>query len=223
MRAPEFHGLSDSLAAHKWKEDVGNILEILNVTLVQKQTLSSYSLKGDTGRWYRLQFTPEQRMTLTWEDFVYVFDEQYISFATRAGKELELSRLTQGDMSVADFESRFMSLLHFTGLRPSLRRYLISRRFYSIREVADAATSQENKSAMFQKDKEGNIKDKDKNKRPFSGPQQQQQGPHKRGPQHDQRAPQHRKFHGTCFKCHKIGHRASNCRSAPAGAQQGKW
>ena len=143
---------------------MSNILDILGVDSVQKQRLASYSLKGDAERWYRLQFTPEQRMTLTWEDFIYFFDGQYISSAARTGKELELSRLTQGDMSVADFESRFMELLHFTGmwqigerqaqmflagLRPNLRRYLVLRRFYSVREVAEAATSQEIETSMF--------------------------------------------------------------------------
>ena len=177
------------MRAHKWKEDVSNILDILSVDSIQKQRLASYSLKGDAGRWYQLQFTQEQRMTLTWEDFIYFFDGQYISSAARTGKELELSRLTQGDMSVADFESRFIELLHFTGmwqtgechaqmflagLRPNLRRYLVSRKFYSDREVAEAATSQEIETAMFQKDKEGKTKvgqtgDKGKNKRSFYG------------------------------------------------------
>ena len=92
------------------------LLDLLNVVSVQKQRLAAFSLKGDTGGWYRLQFTPDHRMTLTWEDFVYFFDEQYISSAARAGKELELSKLEQGDMSVADYESRFMSLLRFTGM-----------------------------------------------------------------------------------------------------------
>ena len=94
MRAPEFQGSADPLAAHKWKEDVSNILDILNVDSVQKQRLASYSLKVDAGRWYRLQFTPEHRMTLAWEDFVYFFDGQYIFSVVRTGKELELSWLT---------------------------------------------------------------------------------------------------------------------------------
>ncbi|XP_020246900.1 uncharacterized protein LOC109824675 [Asparagus officinalis] len=178
-------------------------------------------------------------MTLTWEDFVYFFNEQYISPVARAGKELELSRLTQGGMTVADYESRFMSLLHFTGmwqtrdhqslmflagLRPSLRRYLVSKRFHSVREVADAAISQEIETAMFQKDKEGNAKpgqqnDKGKRKRPFTGPggpqkrgkdfQHHQQGQFKRRPPHDQRGQQQYKLQGTCHNCQKFGHRAA--------------
>ncbi|XP_020250079.1 uncharacterized protein LOC109827483 [Asparagus officinalis] len=228
------------------------LLDLLNVDSVQNQRLAAFSLKGDAGGWYRLQFTPDHRMALTWEDFVYFFDEQYISSAAQAGKELELSKLEQGDMSVTDYESQFMSLLCFTGmwqsgerqaqmflmiLRPSLHRYLVSRRFRSVQEVADTAISQEIETVMFQKNKEGNNKsgqqnDKGKGKRPFAGlggPQQRgkdfhhhQQGKFKKGVQHDSRAPLQRKIQGACYNCNKIGHKAKDCRSAPVGGQQGR-
>nr|ABD63121.1 hypothetical protein 18.t00017 [Asparagus officinalis] len=125
------------------------------------------------GGWYRLHFSLEHRMVLSWEDFVYFFDEQYISSVAQVEKKLELTKLEQGDMTVAEYESRFMSLLHFTsmwksgehqsqmflkGLRPSLRRYLVSRRFCLVREVADAAISQGTETAMFQKARENSTK-----------------------------------------------------------------
>ncbi|XP_020266268.1 annexin B11-like [Asparagus officinalis] len=90
---------------------------------------------------------------------------------------------------------------------------------------------------MFQKNKEGNNKsgqqnDKDKGKRSFAGlggPQQwgkdfhhHQQGKFKKGAQHDSRAPPQRKIQGACYNCNKIGHKAKDCRSAPAGGQQGR-
>ena len=104
---------------------------------------------------------------------MYFFEEQYVSAVAKAGKELELARLEQGDMSVMDYESKFMSLLRFTsmwhteerqaqmflmGLRPGLRRYIVSRRFRSVREVADAAMAQETDTAIFIKGKDGNAK-----------------------------------------------------------------
>ena len=87
----------------------------------------------------------------------------------KAGKELELARLEQGDMSVMDFESKFMSLLRFIGmwhpeecqaqmflmgLRPGLRRYIVSWRFRSVRDVANAAMAQETDTALFIKGKD---------------------------------------------------------------------
>ena len=47
LKAPEFHGSSDFIATHKWKEDVSNILDMLNVNTMQKQRLASFSLKGN--------------------------------------------------------------------------------------------------------------------------------------------------------------------------------
>ena len=72
---------------------MSNILDMLNVNYVQKQRLAAFSLKGDVGGWYRLRFTPEQRMMVSWETVIYLFDEQYVSAAVKVGKELELARL----------------------------------------------------------------------------------------------------------------------------------
>ena len=49
LKASEFYGSSDSIAAHKQKEDVSNILDMLNVNTVQKQRLAAFNLKGDVG------------------------------------------------------------------------------------------------------------------------------------------------------------------------------
>ena len=88
--------------------------------------------------------------------------------------------------------------------------------------VAETAISQGNGTPKFQKNKEGHPGDKGKNKRPWFGPQQQQ-GPHKKGSQQDQREQQQqqRKFRGTCFNCHKVGHKALECRSALTRTQKG--
>ena len=92
--------------------------------------------------------------------------------------------------------------------------------------VAETAISQENGTAKFQKDKEGSAKrgharNKGKNKRPLTGPQQQQQDPHKKGSHQDQRTRQQHKFRGTCFNCRKVGHKALECRSALTRTQKG--
>ena len=129
-------------------------------------------------------------MTIGWDEFIWRFDLQYISSAAKAGKEAELLSLEQGDLSVAAYESKFCNLLHFTdnmfqteerkarmferGLKPQIRRYLVSQRFSTLREVADAAISQETDFAAIQKGKEvaGKLAEKGKGKSPFAAPQQ---------------------------------------------------
>ena len=93
LRAPEFEGGSDPLVADKWKEDVGNILGLMGVDRIHRQRLAAFSLKGDASKWYRAYFSEEERLTVTWEEFVWRFDMQYISSASKAGKEAELLRL----------------------------------------------------------------------------------------------------------------------------------
>ena len=87
----------------------------MGVDRVQRQRLEAFSLKGDANKWYKAYFTEEERLTVTWDEFIQRFDQQFISFAARAGKEAELLRLEQGDSSVAAYESRFVSLCNFTG------------------------------------------------------------------------------------------------------------
>ena len=115
LRAPEFSGGSDPLVADKWKEDVGNILDLMGVDPIQRQRLAAFSLKGDANKWYRAQFSAADRLTIGWDEFLWRFDLQFISSAAKAGKEAELLRLEQGEMSVAEYESKFTRLLHFTG------------------------------------------------------------------------------------------------------------
>ena len=101
LRAPEFSGGEDPMAAAKWKDDVGNILDLMGVDPVQRHRLAAFSLKGDAGKWYKLQFSQEDRLTLSRDEFVWRFDLQFISYAARTGKETELLTLVQGEMSVS--------------------------------------------------------------------------------------------------------------------------
>ena len=86
----------------------------MGVDNIQRQKLAAFSLKGDASKWYRAQFSAMDRLTISWDEFVWRFDLQFISSAAKAGKEAELLRLEQGDMSVAEYGSQFSRLLHFT-------------------------------------------------------------------------------------------------------------
>ena len=100
--------------ADKWKEDVGNILSLMGVDLVHRQRLAAFSLKGDASKWYRSQFSEAERLTTSWAEFLRRFDQHFISSAARARKEAELLAFEQVDLSVDDYEGRFLSLSHFT-------------------------------------------------------------------------------------------------------------
>ena len=104
--------------------------------------MAAFSLKGDANNWYKAYLSEEERLTIAWDEFILMFYQQFTSSAARARKEAELLNLEQGDLSVAAYTSRFVSLCNFTGnmfqmeeckahmfergLRPKIRRYLVS-------------------------------------------------------------------------------------------------
>jgi len=114
--ASEFHGGPDPLVADRWKEDMGNILELMGMDPIHRQRLATFSLKGDANKWYRPQFSEEERLTVSWGEFIRRFDLHFISSAVRAGKEAELLALEQGDMFVSAYEDKFISLSHFSDM-----------------------------------------------------------------------------------------------------------
>jgi hypothetical protein len=104
--------------------------------------------------WYKAHFTKEEMITVTWTEFLKRFDAHFISSAAKARKEAELIDLEQGELSVTDYESKFVSLCYFTdmfqnpecqarmferGLRTRIRQHVISQSFPTLRGVADAA------------------------------------------------------------------------------------
>jgi len=197
LRAPEFQGGFDPLVANKWKEDVSYLLELMGVDPVQSHRLAAFSLKGDARLWYKAHFTKEEMTTVTWTEFLKRFDAHFISSAAKAGKETELINLEQGELSVADYESKFVSLCHFTdmfqnperqarmferGLRTRIRQHVVSRSFTTLRGVVDATLKLEQDIARSKEaaTKANQASEKGKNKRPFAAVQRQQCREHNR-------------------------------------------
>jgi len=63
LQAPEFHGGSDPLTANRWKEDMGNILDLMGMKPIQRQKLAAFSLKGYASKLYKTKFSSEERLT----------------------------------------------------------------------------------------------------------------------------------------------------------------
>ena len=77
LRVPVFREGSDPLVVDRWKEDMGNILDLMGMAPIQRQSLAAFSLKSDASKWYRSQFSKE-RLTISWGEFIRRFDLHFI-------------------------------------------------------------------------------------------------------------------------------------------------
>ena len=236
LRAPEFQGGFEPLVANKWKRDVCTLLELIGVEPVQRQRLASISLKGDARMWYDSHFSREEKLTATWEEFERSFDAYFISSAAKAAKEAELIGLEQGDLSVADYESRFVGLCNFTdlfsepvrrarmfekGLRPQIRQIVVSLGLPTQRAVADSAMAIERDIARAKEAaaKAGQAAEKGKGKRPFAAVQGAaapvRAAPPAGGQEHRTEDPR------TCYNCRQVGHISRDCQAPRRGGPGG--
>ena len=112
--APKAFEKGDATAAFNWLTDVERICTTMGVDDMAKRKLVTTSLQGEAGQWYHLTTTPHQEQTMTWDDFVEMFERQYISNAVRNEKQMELYRIQQEDHEpVEEFDERFLSLCRF--------------------------------------------------------------------------------------------------------------
>ena len=81
---------------------------------------------------------------MTWTEFEELFNEKYFSESIRHIKEVEFVKLTQGNMTVSQYEVKFAELSRFPshliddearmarmflrGLKPKIRQHLISHK-----------------------------------------------------------------------------------------------
>ena len=79
--------------AFNWLTDVERICTTMGVDELAKRKLVTTSLQGEAGQWYHLTITPDQEQHLTWDEFMEMFERQYISNAVRNEKQMELHRI----------------------------------------------------------------------------------------------------------------------------------
>lgn len=113
LRPLEFHGGTDVLVAEDWMMSIEKHLRIMGGSNTQRVQLATFLLRGDAGRWWE---TTRQRFVNrepSWVEFKEVFNGNYFPSWIRDQKTYEFIELTQGNMSVAQYEVEFISLARF--------------------------------------------------------------------------------------------------------------
>ncbi|MQM05786.1 hypothetical protein Taro_038606 [Colocasia esculenta] len=113
MIPPFFKGESDPILAESWLRETEKIFRAIRCAEEEMVTLATYMLQERANVWWssvlRTQFDDGARK-VAWAEFVRLFRAKYISEHVQDRIEQEFLTLTQGSMSVLEYEARFAEL-----------------------------------------------------------------------------------------------------------------
>jgi hypothetical protein len=113
-----FYGRVEPLEADLWLRQTEKILDLLECTEEQKVVCTRSLFQGSASYWWE---SVERKLAgstpITWDVLKKEFENYYLPQSFRDVKMIEFTRLMQGNMSVADYESKFIELSRFA---PSL-------------------------------------------------------------------------------------------------------
>ena len=96
MKAPEFEGLADPIAADNWLLDIQVILEFMRLSEQEKVLCASFALKKDARHWWTTVQMRRNVMVMDWQDFVAEFRTMYYNQEVLANQHDEFTNLQQG-------------------------------------------------------------------------------------------------------------------------------
>ena len=106
-----FDGSTDPMVALSWLYDMEKILdEGMQCTDKDKVKIAGFLLEGNARKWWAYERT---RKCHTWAQFRVAFHTEFFPPAFVETKRLEFETLTQGSMTVSEYERRFRELLDF--------------------------------------------------------------------------------------------------------------
>ncbi|GMN67975.1 hypothetical protein TIFTF001_037034 [Ficus carica] len=110
MKAPEFEGPTDPIAADNWLIDIQVILDFMRLTEQEKVICASFALKKDARhRWMTVQMRRDVT-AMSWQYFVTEFRTMYYNREILAAQQDEFTSLRQGSMTVMEAVKKFEQL-----------------------------------------------------------------------------------------------------------------
>ncbi|GMN21409.1 hypothetical protein TIFTF001_047274 [Ficus carica] len=110
MKAPEFEGPTDPIAADNWLIDIQVILDFMRLTEQEKVLCASFALKKDARHWWMTVQMRRDVTTMSWQDFVTEFRAMYFNREILAAQQDEFTSLRQGTMMVMEAVNKFEQL-----------------------------------------------------------------------------------------------------------------
>ncbi|MQL77941.1 hypothetical protein Taro_010360 [Colocasia esculenta] len=158
MSPPSFKAESDPLLAESWMREIKKIFRAINCTEDDKVTLATYMLQERVDVWWssllRTRFE-DGAMEIAWDEFVRLFRAKFVQEHIQDKMEQEFLSLTQGSMTMLEYEAKFFELSKYAphivaderrkakkfmmGLRPSLRTRLVALDHRTLEQALSAA------------------------------------------------------------------------------------
>ncbi|GMN19913.1 hypothetical protein TIFTF001_050971 [Ficus carica] len=110
MKAPEFEGPTDPIAADNWLIDIQVILDFMRLTEQEKVLCASFVLKKDARHWWMTVQMRRNVLAMNWQDFVTKFRAMYYNAEILAAQQDEFTSLQQGSMTVMEAVKKFEQL-----------------------------------------------------------------------------------------------------------------
>ncbi|MQM15403.1 hypothetical protein Taro_048349, partial [Colocasia esculenta] len=145
MTPPFFKGESDPILTESWLRETEKIFRAIRCTEEERVTLATYMLQERVDVWWSSVLCTQfgnGAMEVAWAEFIRLFRAKYIPEHVQDRMEHEFLTLTQGSMSVLEYEARFAELSKYAphivaneqrkvkkfimGLKPSLRTRLVA-------------------------------------------------------------------------------------------------
>ncbi|KAL2541676.1 Uncharacterized protein Adt_02654 [Abeliophyllum distichum] len=111
---PTFEGSIDPLEAEDWLVGIERIFDLIDCPDQKKVTCATFMLKKGARRWW--DSTARSKIhghTWTWNEFKEIFLKKYFPTSIRNQKEAEFLTLTQGSISLTEYERKFEDLSHY--------------------------------------------------------------------------------------------------------------
>ncbi|MQL89294.1 hypothetical protein Taro_021855 [Colocasia esculenta] len=158
MAPPSFKGESQPLLVESWMREIEKIFRAIRCVEEDKVTLATYMLQERADVWWssllRTRFE-DSAVEVAWDEFVRLFWAKFILEHIQDKMEQEFLTLTQGSMTVLEYEARFVELPKYAphivadelrkakkfvvALKPSLRSRLVAFYHHTLDEALSAA------------------------------------------------------------------------------------
>lgn len=110
---PTFEGGADLTEAEQWMSMIKIVLDFIGLVGNDRVKCATYTFKKDARTWWDVITQTLDITSMTWEEFVRLFNEKYYNEVVRQTKAEEFTVLTQGDMSVTEYTMKFDRLSNF--------------------------------------------------------------------------------------------------------------